>query len=1669
MNKIHNVIWSKAQNAWIVVAEGSKACSKAGAGALKVMIALIMLSPTAGMAATLPQGGAITVGQGTITTNGSNQMVIKQNTDKLGINWQSFNVGADGHVIFDQPGTHSIALNRVIGSDGSSILGKIDANGQVFLINPNGVIFGKDSKVNVGGLVASTLNITDADFTNGNYKFSAGVKNGEIQNLGSLQASEGGYIALIGKSVKNQGLIQAKLGTAALASGDAVTLDFSGDGLINIQVDKSTINALVDNKGLIKADGGNVLMTARSTNALTQTVVNNDGVIQAQTIGSRNGKIFLDGGFDDGAVRVAGTLDASAPVSGNGGFIETSGASVKVANTANVTTKANSGKTGTWLIDPEDFSIWYGDDPQTQYSIGSTTLENNLASTNVEIQTSGATAGKGNIIVGSSITWDADTTLTLTAHNNINFQDSINVNGANGGLILNYGNHGSDSSSHLNFMYGSKVNLNGANSSYGENGNAFTVIRSVGDLALLSDSASGTNFALGGDIDASDTATWNGGLGYKPAGTSTTFTGTLSGLGHKIENLTIKRPTEDSIGLIGVSNGAKIQNITVNGTVDGKSKTGLVVGAGTNTALYDVNTSGTVKGGDNTGGVVGELSSGRIESVMSTASVTGGWRVGGILGSLIGTGVSTISQSSWNGVINSQSSGGGLVGGSDNANAAFYEVYTGGFVNSANSAGGLIGTMTGGVIDKAFSTATVDSSGSAGGFVDSMYGGAIIRNAYSSGNVSGDSNVGGFVARLNQSTVEKSFTTSSATVKSEVSNQPVGGFVGTTWGGTISNSYSTGQVTGGTLAGGFSGESYNTIFQYDYTTSSITSNGIKGGFVASRNLGSVTSSFWDTGKSGIFSSIGGVGKTSSQMKSASTYVGWNLSTAGNSGQIWRSYDGFAAPMLTGFMSTAYVTDDLNLSTTYTGSKITKNDVMGGNLGSPSITQTNNFFIDWANAKILGDTSGKVDIVNAGTYILDPFYSTQLGYDIVQTGTTQLTVDKAQLYFNATGADKVYDGDNWADLDITWVSDNGVFLGIDASFTDKNAGSNKAITVDGITLFGPNADNYFVNIPSGPYFATISKASLNVTAEGVNKVYDGSKNASVTLKDDRVSGDSLVISSSNLFSDKNAGSGKIVSVNGINVTGSDASNYTWNLSTTTIADVSKASLNVTAAGLSKVYDGSTLAEVTFADNRIGSDVISISSDAAAYGDKNSGVGKSITVEGINVTGIDSQNYTWNSTAATTADISKASLHVSASGQNKVYDGSTAAGISLSDNRIGGDDLSISAGSSVFNDKNAGAGKAINVGGIVVTGADAQNYSWNTTASTTADISKANLNVSAVGHDKTYDGSTTAGVTLSDNRIGSDDLSISSSGASFADKNAGTGKTVSVGGITVTGADAQNYTWNSVASTTANIFKALLNISATAQNKSYDGSTAANVTLSDNRVTGDDITASAGSSAFADKNAGSAKNVTVNGINLSGADAANYTFNTTASTTADVSKASLTVKANSSGKVEGTADGALSWSLQNGSLYGSDTVNGNLVRDAGETHGIYGINKGTLSAGSNYDLTVVPGSFEITKAPTVPVDPTPPVVVPPVVVPPVVVPPVVVNPKPPVVTEETKALEDTKQIISTITVATKQTSTSTAAEPSKASQSGTSAVIGDYRLLNLGMKLPDEIFAEDSSKK
>lgn len=194
----------------------------------------------------LPTDGRVVSGAGRIGTAG-NQMTVTQNTQNMIVNWNTFNIGSQAGVNFVQPNAQATALNRVLSADPSHIMGSLTANGRVFLINPSGVIFGNGARVDVGSIVASTLNISDGNFMAGQYIFEKSGSAGSVVNQGVVAARYGGFVAMLAPEVINQGLITAKLGTVGLVAGDKITMDVRGDGLIGFNIDHAAVNALAAN------------------------------------------------------------------------------------------------------------------------------------------------------------------------------------------------------------------------------------------------------------------------------------------------------------------------------------------------------------------------------------------------------------------------------------------------------------------------------------------------------------------------------------------------------------------------------------------------------------------------------------------------------------------------------------------------------------------------------------------------------------------------------------------------------------------------------------------------------------------------------------------------------------------------------------------------------------------------------------------------------------------------------------------------------------------------------------------------------------------------------------------------------------------------------------------------------------------------------------------------------------------------------------------------------------------------------------------------------------------------------------------------------------------------------------------------------------------------------
>jgi len=269
-----------------------------------------------GLALAGPVGEQVAQGTVAVARPDANTTTVTQSSNGAVVNWHSFSVDGQEYVQFVQPGANAAILNRVTGGNASQILGRIDANGRVFLVNPQGVYFGSGAKVDTAGFAASTLDIKDEDFMQGRYVFAkgTGAPDAGVTNAGELQGDQ--FVVLMGDRVANEGLVQARLGSVALAAGRQVSLQLDDSGLVSFAIDEATAaaHAGVENTGEIVAGGGRVLMTAKVANELVATAVNNAGLVRAVGIDEAGGDIFLRG--SGGKVVNSGTLDASGTQGG---------------------------------------------------------------------------------------------------------------------------------------------------------------------------------------------------------------------------------------------------------------------------------------------------------------------------------------------------------------------------------------------------------------------------------------------------------------------------------------------------------------------------------------------------------------------------------------------------------------------------------------------------------------------------------------------------------------------------------------------------------------------------------------------------------------------------------------------------------------------------------------------------------------------------------------------------------------------------------------------------------------------------------------------------------------------------------------------------------------------------------------------------------------------------------------------------------------------------------------------------------------------------------------------------------------------------------------------------------------------------------------------------------
>ncbi|WP_218187060.1 MBG domain-containing protein [Pseudomonas sp. 21C1] len=534
---------------------------------------------------------------------------------------------------------------------------------------------------------------------------------------------------------------------------------------------------------------------------------------------------------------------------------------MQVADGATVTTKASSGQTGTWLIDPTDFTVSTGNASQSTSGIGATTLSSNLQNTSVTLATVASGSEAGDINVNAAVSWNANTTLTLDAHGDIHLNAAISASGDSAGLKLNHGgytqNNGSVASG-SDYHIKAPVTLSGSNASLSINGNDYTLIRSMAELDAIDSTGLSGRYALAQDLDASGT-TYNRAL---VGDFSNRFNGTFTGLGHTISNLTIDAGNASDAGLFGyIASGGLVRDIgLLDGSVIGGGYTGGLAGnnAGLISNAYNTGSvtalgwvfEGTSIAATHVGGLVG-FNNGTVDNAYANGDVTS--TQASSIGGLVGTNFGTLRNVHASGNVTGTSTVGGLAGGSsgniDNAYA------TGSVTGAANNVGGLIGFNSGSAsrINNAYATGSVNGDTHIGGLAGQNAGS--LSNVYATGSVAGDENIGGLVG-----------TNSSSTANNDAS---------------ILSAYATGSVTGSRNVGGLVGYNYNRgIIRNVHASGRVTANSAVGGLLGYNN-GTATDGHWDTDSTGQGAEVG--------VQGTNSFVDGASITAVNSDSRYSSY------------------------------------------------------------------------------------------------------------------------------------------------------------------------------------------------------------------------------------------------------------------------------------------------------------------------------------------------------------------------------------------------------------------------------------------------------------------------------------------------------------------------------------------------------------------------------------------------------------------------------------------------------------------------------------------------------------------------------------------------------------------------------------------------------------
>ncbi|MEQ6443228.1 two-partner secretion system adhesin CdrA [Pseudomonas aeruginosa] len=1548
---------------------GKRTSSKAGREGRFVLAASSTLmfaiaSINAAMAA--PTGAQFNPNEIKISQQGKTTL-IDQSTQRAIINWKGFDVSADEAVRFNQPGVTSSTLNRVTAGQESVIAGRISAPGQVIIYNSNGVVFSGSAKVDVGSLITTTANISDEHFRQGKLIFDQpGNPDARIVNDGSISVAEKGLAAFVAPSVANNGVINARLGTVAMAAGNAATIDLYGDGLVSIAVTDPVTRkpqdaqALVSNGGAIQADGGSVLITAEQASRVVDNAVNLSGVILARGTEVREGSVALVS--KSGDIQIAGKIDVSGPK--NGGDVLVSGQQVALASTASIDARGAA----------QGGSVRIGGDFQDRGELPRAKNATLAKGASIDV----SATGKGN--GGLAVVWsDGNTRMDgrILARGG--------AQGGNGGLVETSG----------------KVNLSIADSAYvsvaAPYGNGGTWLLDPTTLRIVA--SGGTSGSVGGANGASGDATVN----------ASVVTGALAGGKVTLsasDRLSVEAPLITS-NLGGASRGLELIATGPAGAVDISAPIlfrngSLAIRAGGNINFLS---GGTPQ----TSGIV-DLGSGTLWMQTSTAGKISQQAGTALIAANLAGRAGSIDLTSWDnyaGNLALQTFNGTLKYRQSNATG----VTTSGTVFDPFINQSMTGTVQNIVSSVGTRILEANSVGTTGNYTLTADGNSefdrLVFTALPYRRVSGSASfptndssdylVTNLRYQVNGSNVT---ATPNGGAPSGFTVAAGNGSV-TTWTGNWGTSWGV-KGFGGVI--GVTDE-----LQYDVGTG-LTEELIFG-------LGGKTSRV-DTRldlfmREGAFNSF--AERAQVEMFKTTTTAGDILSrqqtatlTANDATRVY----GDVNPTLTATMSginaiDAYVNSQFNdlyqatASTTATQASNVGQYAITGNAngseyfsqryqlvrqdGKLTVTPAQLIVSADAKTKVYGDADPTLTYQVSGLKNSDTaagVLSGNLGrvagenvgnYGILQGGLglntanytlsyvgNDLRITPAQLNVIADAKTKVY-----GDLDPALTYQVSGLKRGDTAGAVLNGGSLSRVAGENVGVYGINqgglglvSSNYTLNYQGNNL--TITKALLNVIADAKTKVY-GDADPSLTyqvsgLKNGDTAGAVLNGGSLSRVAGENVG------VYGINQGGLGlvSANYDLSYQGNNLT-ITKALLNVIADAKTKVYGD--------ADPALTYQVSGLKNGDTAGAVLNGGslsrvAGENVGVYGINQGGLalNSGNYDL-SYQGNNLTITKALLNVIADGKTKVY-GDADPSLTY---QVSGLKNGDSAGSILTGGLNRVAGENVGVYGInqgdlaLNSGNYELSYQGNNLT-----ITKALLNVIADAKTKVYgDADPALTYQVSGLKNGDTAGSVLNGGGLVRVSGENVGNyAIQQGGLgLVSGNYDLAYQGNNLT-----ITKALLNVIADGKTKVY-GDADPSLTYQVSGLKNGDTAGAVLNGGSLSRVAG--ENVGVYGINQGGLGlvSANYDLSYQGNNLT-ITKALLNVIADAKTKVYGDADPALTYQvsgLKNGDTAGAVLNGGSLSRVAGENVGVYGINQGGLGlVSANYDLSYQGNNLTITKA-------------------------------------------------------------------------------------------------------